>query len=52
MVVPENAVVVAGSRPITKGHGNKLGIHLYRPVIVKYRDDKTGKSITLEDVLR
>ena len=52
LVVPENAVVVAGSRPITKGHGNKLDIHLYTPVIVKYRDDKTGKSITLEDVLR
>ncbi|MGE5355012.1 MAG: 2,3,4,5-tetrahydropyridine-2,6-dicarboxylate N-succinyltransferase [Deltaproteobacteria bacterium] len=52
LVVPDNAVVIAGSRPVTRGHGNKYGIHIYTPVIVKYRDDKTDKSITLEDVLR
>lgn len=52
LVVPSNAVVVAGSRPITKGAGKNLQIHLYTPVIIKYRDNKTDKSITLEDVLR
>ena len=52
LIVPRNAVVVAGSRPITKGFGREQGVHLYTPVIVKYRDDKTDKSITLEDVLR
>ena len=52
IVVPEGAVVVAGSRPISKGPGAEQGIHLYCPVIVKYRDAKTSGSITLEDMLR
>ncbi len=52
MVVPAGAVVVAGSRPISKGPGAEAGIHLYCPVIVKYRDEKTSGSITLEDMLR
>lgn len=50
--IPENAVVIAGSRPMTSGYGKEAGIHVYCPVIIKYRDDKTGKSITLEDLLR
>ena len=52
IVVPEGAVVVAGSRPISKGPGAEQGIHLYCPIIVKYRDAKTSGSITLEDMLR
>ena len=52
IVVPEGAVVVAGSRPMSKGPGAEMGIHLYCPVIVKYRDEKTSGSITLEDMLR
>ena len=52
IVVPAGAVVVAGSRPISKGPGAGQGIHLYCPVIVKYRDEKTSGSITLEDMLR
>jgi 2,3,4,5-tetrahydropyridine-2-carboxylate N-succinyltransferase len=52
MVVPESAVVVAGSRPITHGLGAEEGIHLYTPVIVKYRDAKTSASVVLEDLLR
>lgn len=52
MVVPEGAVVVAGSRPVTKGPGAEKGIHLYTPVIVKYRDSKTDASVTLENLLR
>ena len=52
MIVPEGAVVVAGSRPISKGPGADKGIHLYTPVIVKYRDSKTDSSVTLESVLR
>ncbi len=50
--IPENAVVIAGSRPMSSGFGKDAGIHVYCPVIIKYRDDKTGKSITLEDLLR
>lgn len=52
MIVPEGAVVVAGSRPVSKGPGADKGIHLYTPVIVKYRDSKTDSSVTLESVLR
>ncbi len=52
IVVPEGAVVVSGTRPVTKGAGKEAGIHLYCPVIVKYRDDKTDTSIVLEDILR
>jgi 2,3,4,5-tetrahydropyridine-2,6-dicarboxylate N-succinyltransferase len=52
LVVPEQAVVVAGSRNITYGPGRDWGISLYTPVIVKYRDEKTDTKIQLEDLLR
>ena len=52
IVVPEGAVVVAGSRPVTKGPGAEAGIHIYTPVIVKYRDAGTSASVTLENLLR
>ncbi|HEY0565935.1 MAG TPA: 2,3,4,5-tetrahydropyridine-2,6-dicarboxylate N-succinyltransferase [Terriglobales bacterium] len=52
LTIPENAVVVAGSRPVAKGQGKDWGISLYTPVVVKYRDEKTDASVALEDVLR
>ncbi|MCC6392859.1 MAG: 2,3,4,5-tetrahydropyridine-2,6-dicarboxylate N-succinyltransferase [Bryobacterales bacterium] len=52
LVVPEGAVVVAGSRAVTNGPGKDWGISLYTPVIVKYRDAKTDTKIQLEDLLR
>lgn len=52
VVVPRGAVVVSGSRPISKGPGAGSGVSLYCPVIVKYRDDKTSGSVTLEELLR
>ncbi len=52
LIVPANAVVVPGSRAISKGKGEEWGLSLYAPVIVKYRDDKTDLSTTLEDLLR
>ena len=52
LIVPENAVVVPGSRAVTKGNGQDWGLSLYAAVIVKYRDDKTSLSTTLEDLLR
>ena len=38
--VPENAVVVPGSRAVSKGKGksDQWNLSLYTPVIVKYRD--------------
>ncbi len=52
LVIPENAVVVAGSRPVSKGPGKNWNLSLYTPVIVKYRDEKTDERIQLEDLLR
>jgi 2,3,4,5-tetrahydropyridine-2-carboxylate N-succinyltransferase len=50
--VPENAVVVPGSRAVKKGKGAEWNLSLYTPVIVKYRDAKTERGIELEDWLR
>jgi 2,3,4,5-tetrahydropyridine-2-carboxylate N-succinyltransferase len=50
--IPENAVVVPGSRPVTKGKGAEWQLSLYTPVIVKYRDEKTDAGVALEDALR
>jgi 2,3,4,5-tetrahydropyridine-2,6-dicarboxylate N-succinyltransferase len=52
LVIPEQAVVVAGARPISSGRGKEWGLSLYAPVIVKYRDTKTDLRTQLEDLLR
>ncbi|HEX3746275.1 MAG TPA: 2,3,4,5-tetrahydropyridine-2,6-dicarboxylate N-succinyltransferase [Bryobacteraceae bacterium] len=52
LVIPEEAVIVAGARAITSGPGKDWGISVYTPVIVKYRDAKTDTKIQLEDLLR
>jgi 2,3,4,5-tetrahydropyridine-2-carboxylate N-succinyltransferase len=52
LVIPEEAVVVAGSRAISRGQGSEWGLSLYTPVIVKYRDEKTDAKVQLEDLLR
>jgi 2,3,4,5-tetrahydropyridine-2,6-dicarboxylate N-succinyltransferase len=52
LVIPENAVVVAGSRAIPQGRGKEWNLSLYTPVIVKYRDAKTDVKVQLEDLLR
>jgi 2,3,4,5-tetrahydropyridine-2,6-dicarboxylate N-succinyltransferase len=50
--IPENAVVVPGSRAVQKGKAAEWNLSLYTPVIVKYRDAKTDRGIELEDLLR
>jgi 2,3,4,5-tetrahydropyridine-2-carboxylate N-succinyltransferase len=52
LIIPEEAVIIAGSRAITSGPGKEWGISVYTPVIVKYRDSKTDTKIQLEDLLR
>jgi 2,3,4,5-tetrahydropyridine-2-carboxylate N-succinyltransferase len=52
LIIPENAVVVPGSRAVTKGRGLEWGLSVYAPVIVKYRDERTDLSTTLEELLR
>lgn len=52
LIIPEQAVVVAGSRRIESQPGKDWGISLYTPVIVKYRDRGTESKIQLEELLR
>src|SRR5256885_9276055 len=52
LVVPENAVVVPGARSVRHGKAAEWNIALYTPVIVKYRDEKTDRSLELEELLR
>jgi 2,3,4,5-tetrahydropyridine-2-carboxylate N-succinyltransferase len=50
--IPPRAVVVPGSRPVTAPAARKLGLSVYAPIIVKYRDDKTDAALVLEEALR
>jgi 2,3,4,5-tetrahydropyridine-2-carboxylate N-succinyltransferase len=50
--IPAGAVVVPGTRPVGSGVGAEMGIGLYTPVIVKYRDEKTETAVRLEELLR
>ncbi|HZL26114.1 MAG TPA: 2,3,4,5-tetrahydropyridine-2,6-dicarboxylate N-succinyltransferase [Acidobacteriaceae bacterium] len=52
LIIPSGAVVVPGSRAITTEPGKSLGLSVYTPIIVKYRDEKTDLSTALEDLLR
>jgi 2,3,4,5-tetrahydropyridine-2-carboxylate N-succinyltransferase len=52
LIIPPGAVVVAGSRAVQTEAGKALGLSVYTPIIVKYRDEKTDLSTTLEDLLR
>ncbi len=52
LVVPEGAVVVPGTRPVTSGKGREWGLAVATPVIVKYRDDKTDARTALEEWIR
>jgi 2,3,4,5-tetrahydropyridine-2-carboxylate N-succinyltransferase len=54
LVVPEGAVIIAGSRTITarSGFAQQHGLALYTPIIIKYRDERTDARTALESVLR
>jgi 2,3,4,5-tetrahydropyridine-2,6-dicarboxylate N-succinyltransferase len=52
LVIPEQAIVVPGSREIKHPVGAKWGLSLYAAVIVKYRDGKTDSRVRLEEFLR
>jgi 2,3,4,5-tetrahydropyridine-2,6-dicarboxylate N-succinyltransferase len=52
LMIPRGAVVVPGARAITRGRGKELGLSLYTPVIIKYRDEKTDQAVRLEELLR
>jgi 2,3,4,5-tetrahydropyridine-2-carboxylate N-succinyltransferase len=50
--IPARAVVVPGTRPVDAGQGRTLGLAVYAPLIVKYRDEQTDAKLVLEDALR
>jgi len=50
--IPERAVVVPGTRPMSGQWASKQGLGISCPLIVKYRDEKSDASLELEDVLR
>lgn len=47
-IIPENAVVVPGSRPLK----SNPSLQIYCPIIVKFRDEKSSASVELENLLR
>jgi len=46
--IPQSAVVIPGTRRMK----NNDGFSIYCPIIIKYRDEKSDRSVTLEDALR
>jgi 2,3,4,5-tetrahydropyridine-2-carboxylate N-succinyltransferase len=52
VIVPEGAVVVPGTRPMTGGKGQEWGLAVATPIIVKYRDERTDARTALEQWIR
>jgi 2,3,4,5-tetrahydropyridine-2-carboxylate N-succinyltransferase len=52
LTIPEGAVVVPGARAASGPFAGEHGIHLYAPIIVKYRDASTDAATALEEALR
>ena len=52
LTIPDGAVVVPGAREASGSFAREHGIHLYAPVIVKYRDASTDAATALEEALR
>jgi 2,3,4,5-tetrahydropyridine-2-carboxylate N-succinyltransferase len=52
LIVPEGAVVVPGTRPLTSAKAREWGLSIATPIIVKYRDERTDARTALEDAIR
>lgn len=54
LIIPEGAVIVAGSRSVggKSDFAKEQGLSLYTPIIIKYRDEKTDARTALESALR
>ncbi|REL33327.1 2,3,4,5-tetrahydropyridine-2,6-dicarboxylate N-succinyltransferase [Rhodohalobacter sp. SW132] len=50
--IPERAVVVPGSRPVSNEWGKSQGLSISCPIIIKYRDEGSNASLELEEALR
>jgi len=52
LTIPDGSVVVPGARKASGPFADEHGIHLYAPIIVKYRDASTDAATALEEALR
>ncbi len=52
LTIPENAVIVPGSRRVKGAFAEAHGLVISSPLIIKYRDDKTDAKTALESALR
>lgn len=50
--IPEGAVVIPGTRPMSGTWAKENGLNMACPLIVKYRDEKSEASLELEEALR
>jgi 2,3,4,5-tetrahydropyridine-2-carboxylate N-succinyltransferase len=50
--IPERAVVVPGTRPVSGEWAKSQGLNMACALIVKYRDEKSNASLELESILR
>ncbi|QOL26039.1 2,3,4,5-tetrahydropyridine-2,6-dicarboxylate N-succinyltransferase [Thalassotalea sp. LPB0316] len=50
--IPENAIVVQGSRPVSSAWGQAQGLQMSCALIVKYRDEQSDAALELESLLR
>ncbi|MGM0378437.1 MAG: 2,3,4,5-tetrahydropyridine-2,6-dicarboxylate N-succinyltransferase [Bacillota bacterium] len=52
LMIPENAVVVPGTRPINTDFGKNQNLSISTPIIIKYKDESTSAKLSLEEALR
>jgi 2,3,4,5-tetrahydropyridine-2-carboxylate N-succinyltransferase len=50
--IPEGAVVIPGTRPVSSDWAKKQGLSISCPLIIKYRDEGSNASLELESALR
>lgn len=50
--IPDNAVVVPGTRPLRRGWASEHSLSVHCPIIIKFRDEKSEASLVLEEALR
>src|ERR1700680_3044033 len=48
LVIPEEAVIVPGSRAISHPAGERWNLSLYTPIIVQYTDESTNERVQVE----
>jgi 2,3,4,5-tetrahydropyridine-2-carboxylate N-succinyltransferase len=52
LIIPNNAVVVPGSRPAKGLFATEHNLQVACPLIIKYRDETTDATVALEELLR